>query len=103
MPGFFGLGGDASLEDKYTSGTFDKTRTPIVPDWANNLTQGVAGRVGSLLNLDPYSLVAPAQGLQTQAGDAASRLSGSPWNYDGAADLTRGAANTSWVDGYMNT
>ncbi len=69
------------------------TTTPNVPQWASDLTQNVAGRVGGLLNYDPQSLVAPANGLQTLAGANAANLSGSPWNFDASADLTRGVAN----------
>lgn len=99
----FGFGGDYNNQTTRTNstGTFNSTRTPIVPEWASSLTQHVAGRVGDLLNLDPQSLVAPTQGLQSLAGARAGSLSGSPWNFDGAADLTRGAANTSWLDGHM--
>jgi len=82
---------------------FNSSTSPVVPQWASDLTQGVAGRVGGLLGTDPQSLVAPANGLQLQAAQGASGLTGSPWNFAGAADLTRGAANTSWLDGYMNS
>jgi hypothetical protein len=58
--------------------------------------------VGSLLDYDPQSLVAPVHSLQAQAGQGAQALGGTPWNYEGALDLTRGAAKTGWVDGYMS-
>ena len=85
-----------------TNGTFNKTNTPIVPEWASSLTQGVAGRVGGLLGQDPQGYVAPANPLETQAAGAAAGLRNYDFNYDGAADLTRGAAKTAWVDPYMN-
>jgi len=85
-----------------TNSNFSSATTPTVPEWASSLTQGVAGRVGGLNQLDPQSLVAPANPLQLQAAQTAGNLTGSPWNFDGAADLTRGAASTSWLDGYMN-
>lgn len=97
----FGLDAGYKNSTTKTNSAFTKTTTPIVPEWASTLTQGVAGRVGSLLDLAPESLVAPASALQNQAGGAAGGLSGSPWNFNAAADLTRGAANTSWLDGYM--
>ena len=53
------------------------------------------------MGLDPQSLVAPANSLQILAAGRAGDLRGSPWNFDGAAELTRGAANTSWLDQYM--
>lgn len=78
------------------------TTMPIVPEWASSLTQGVAGNLSKLVGTDPYSLVAPANGLQNQAGLNAAGLLGSSWNYDSAADLARGAANTSWLNGYTD-
>lgn len=95
------IGGSASKTKNTSNATSSSTTTPIVPEWASSLTQGVAGRVGGVMGLDPQSLVAPAHSLQTQAAGRAGDLSGSPWTFDAAADLTRGAANTSWVDGYM--
>ena len=98
---------NVGLSAKKTKGTTDVTRnsltTPILPEWASSLTQGVAGRVGSLLDYDPRGLVAPVHSLQAQAGQGAQALSGTPWNYEGALDLTRGAAKTGWLDGYMTT
>ena len=85
-----------------TNGTFTKTSTPIVPEWASSLTQGVAGRVGGLVGQDPQGLVAPAHSLETQAAGDAAGLGGYDFNYDAAADLTRGAARTSWLDPYMS-
>jgi hypothetical protein len=97
------IGGSKSNSSGSSNTQTNSTTTPIVPDWASTLTQNVAGRVGGLTQQDPQSFVAPANGLQTQAGTGAAGLSGSPWNYEGALDLTRGAANTSWLDGYMNS
>jgi hypothetical protein len=97
----FNLGGSKSKTKSTSNTTSNSTTTPIVPEWASNLTQNVAGRVGGLVGLDPQSLVAPANPLQTAAAGRAENLSGSPWNFDGAVDLTRGAAKTSWLDGYM--
>jgi hypothetical protein len=71
----------------------NSTTTPNVPDWASSLTKTVAGRVGDLTNLNPQSLVAPTNGLQQQAAANATNLSGTPWDYDAAADLTGAVAN----------
>ena len=92
------IGGSTSKSNSSTTSQSDRTTTPIVPDWASNLTQSVAGRVGSLVSADPQSWVAPANSLQSQAGVGASGLTGSPWNYDGAADLTRGVAASGTPD-----
>lgn len=52
------------------------TRTPIVPQWGSDLTQRIAGRVGGLVDADPYETVAPINGLQTQAVNRAGSLGG---------------------------
>jgi hypothetical protein len=73
--GLFSFGGSAekskststSTSQTDTNGTFSTKTTPIVPDWASSLTQGVAGRVGSLMNLDPYGLVPSSHPLQDRA------------------------------------
>jgi len=95
------IGGSASKTKTTSNTTTNSTRTPIVPEWASNLTQGVAGRVGGLLDIDAQSTVAPLQGLQNQAAAGAQNLSGQTWNYEGGIDLTRGVANTGWLDRYM--
>lgn len=91
----FKIGGSASKSSSSSTSTTNSSSnihnvtTPIVPEWATSLTQNVAGRVGDLTSLDPQSLVAPANSLQTQAGAGAAGLTGSPWNFDAAADQTR--------------
>src|SRR4051794_39781860 len=87
------IGGSKTKTSSSSNTTTNSTTTPNVPQWASDLTQNVAGRVGGLLNYDPQSFVAPANPLQTLAGANATNLSGSPWNFDSAADLTRGVAN----------
>lgn len=88
----FGVGGSKAKTDSKSTTNTSSTTTPIVPEWASTLTQNAAGRVGDLLHLDPQSLVAPANPLQTHAAGWAGDLTGSPWNFDAAADLTRGVA-----------
>jgi hypothetical protein len=69
------------------------TTRPFNPDWVTNPVQGLTGRIDSYFSgLDPQSLVAGPNALQTQGADSLSHLTGSPWNFDGAADLTRGVA-----------
>lgn len=85
-----------------TSNAFNSATTPTVPDWASSLTQNIAGRVGDVSQLDPQSLVAGANPLQTHAATTAGGLSGLPWNFDTAASLTRGAADTSWLTPYLD-
>jgi len=96
----FSVTGSHKKTSSKTDETSKSTTTPIAPEWASNLTQGVAGRVGGLMSLDPQAGVAPVHALQARAGAGATNLSGSPWNYDMAADLTRAGADTSWLGAY---
>lgn len=84
----FKIGGSASKSSSTTNSNFNTTTTPIVPEWASNLTQSVAGRVGALNGLDPKSLVAPANGLQTLAGAGAQHLTGQPWLFNSSVGET---------------
>src|SRR5437870_1949800 len=88
------IGGSKTNSSNTSNTTTNSTTTPTVPDWASNLTQNVAGRVGGLMSSDPYGQVAPANGLQHLAGANATNLSGLPWNFDAEADLTRAVANS---------
>jgi len=83
----FGLTGSANKSKTTTSstGSFNTTTTPVVPDWATSPVQTATNRVGSLMNLDPNALVAPANPLQQQAAATAGGLS----------------ADTSWLNPYM--
>lgn len=76
-----------------TNTNTNSTTTPVVPDWASSLTQKVAGQVGGLVGINPQSQVAPTNALQQQAAANATNLSGSPWDYDAAVDLTGAVAN----------
>lgn len=99
----FSLSGSAEKSKSTTtsSGAYTTTTTPLVPDWALAPTRQAAGRIGDLLNLDPAGLTAPADPLQAQAAEGARGLKDFGFNYDAAADLTRGAANVSWLDPYL--
>ena len=88
------IGGSKQNSSQNTTGATHSTSTPIVPEWASSLTQNAAGRVGGLLGNDPQSYVAPANGLQNLAAANATNLSGTPWNYDAAEELTGAAANS---------
>lgn len=88
------IGGSKTNSSSTSNTTTNSTTTPNVPEWASNLTQNVAGRVGGLLDNNPQSLVAPANSLQNLAGANATNLSGLPWDYDAAAQLTGAVANS---------
>jgi hypothetical protein len=89
------IGGSKSNSSSSSNTTTNSTTTPIVPDWASSLTQNVAGRVGGLVGSDPQSQVAPANPLQYLAGANATNLSGTPWDYDAAEQLTGAVANAN--------
>jgi hypothetical protein len=80
-----------SQSDTTASGT---TRA-YAPDWITQPAQDLTAKVTALGNADPLSYFADADPLQRQAGAGAQNLSGTPWNYEGALDLTRGVAATN--------
>lgn len=103
----FSLGLNASASKSKTTrdstGTFNTTTTPLVPNWAAGPVQAATGRVGSLLNLNPGDLVAPAHSLQLRGAADSADLGGYDGNFGMATDLTRGAADTSWLQPHLNT
>jgi hypothetical protein len=96
------LGGSKKKFSNTSSGTSTSRTIPTLPGWATSLTQGAAGQVGQVMGTDPGSLVAPAHPLQTLAANRAAGLTGLPWNFDRAAALTRGVADTSWLTPHMS-
>jgi hypothetical protein len=103
----------STSSNQNTNGSFTGTQTPTNPAWVSNGLGTLGGHVTDLAGQDPYSFVAGANPLQRQAGNLSGSLSGSPWNFDGAADATRGAMSAgamyakpaSLLDnlqGYMN-
>jgi len=72
--------------------------TPTNPEWVTNGIEDIFGKIRDLSNLDPQSLVAGVNPLQTQAGVGAAGLTGSPWNFDAAADVTRGVTGRDYSD-----
>lgn len=100
------LGGSTSKTKTTSNTTTNSTTTPIVPEWGSSLAQGIAGRVGGLVNRDPNELVAPAHALQTQAAASAATLSGSgDWlkpHLDAATPFASGGKAYDYVDRYLN-
>jgi hypothetical protein len=88
------IGGSKTNTSSSSNTTTNSTTTPNVPDWASSLTQNIAGQVGGLVGANPQSLVAPVNSLQTLAGANATNLSGLPWDYDAAEQLTGAVANS---------
>ncbi|MEH6677512.1 hypothetical protein [Phenylobacterium sp.] len=78
---------------KTSSSTTERaTVTPTNPQWVTDDVQGLSARVGQLGQVDPYSLVAPLNGLEQQAMRGAAGLNGYGFAYDEAADWVRGVA-----------
>lgn len=77
-----------------TSTTQTSTTTPNVPEWITTPVQNLTNSVMALSNSNPYSYVAPASELQTQAWDAAGNLGSYAGNFDEAADIMRGVAGS---------
>lgn len=94
----FEFGGGASTSNtnrnstSTTNGTFSRTTTPIVPDWATAPVQRGAGRVSSLFDLNPSDLVAPINPLQQRAAQEAGWLNDSGWTFSAANGIMANAA-----------
>jgi hypothetical protein len=74
------------------------TSTPTNPEWVTNRVQGLSDRIGTTFSgLDPQSLVAGADPLQTQAAAGAAGMTTSP-NYGLAADMYGAAGNAGAQD-----
>jgi hypothetical protein len=64
-----------------------QTATPTNPTYVDQGLAGITGKINDLTNADPYSFVAGANPLQTQAGATAGALTGTPGLYAGSTDL----------------
>jgi hypothetical protein len=79
------------------------TARAYAPDWITTAAQGATKAVTDAAGHDPLSYTPDANALLTQAGAQAGGLTGTPWNYSGAEDLTNGVAHanapqTAYVD-----
>jgi hypothetical protein len=76
----FTFGGSASKSSGTSSNTSNvvthSTTTPDVPTWLQDQTKAQSANIARLGSLDPSSLVAGANPLQTQAGNFAGSLTG---------------------------
>lgn len=77
------------------SGTRDLTSvtTATAPDWLTQFLQKNTASATDLAAANPQNYVAPENGYQTNALNTVDKLTGSPWNFDSAADVTRGVIN----------
>lgn len=100
------LGGGSSSSK--SSSSFDRTSTPIAPDWIQMPAQQIVGNVADLASKDPLDFFAGVNPLQTQAGQGAAALGTNPDIQRGAFDITAyvGNANTpdasKFVSKYLN-
>lgn len=86
------LGGKKKTTTNSTSSD-SYTKNPLVPDWVSSIDKDLAGRISGLADLDPASLVAGANPLQTQAAAGAANLGGLSGNYADATAITKGIAD----------
>lgn len=91
MPTPFSFSGSFGSTKTSGSETYNRngSTTATLPDWAKQPAMDLMGGIQGLFNTDPNSLVPGANGYQTHAIDSVNKLSGSPWNFDTAADWTR--------------
>ena len=76
-----------------STGTFDRTSTSSLPDWATGPIQGSLARTYQLgTTTDPMSLVAGPSDLEKQGYRIASTLTPQPWNQDNAVGWTNDVA-----------
>jgi hypothetical protein len=104
----------SSTTNQSTTGTsaFNTSNRSYAPDWITNAVQGVTSNVSNLAGQNPQSFVAGPNALLSQAANGAQNLSGTPWDYDGALDVTAGVAHSkapqiadlmrSFMDPYQN-
>jgi hypothetical protein len=88
--------GISSSKQKTTSNETNSqtgTTSPDNPEWVTNALSDYTGRIGSMLDSDPYSMVAPVAPLQQQAFDNTSRLGLWGANNNAASNIAIGAAN----------
>lgn len=110
----FGFGSGSSKNSYTGSDTYDKTTTPVNPDWVNFGGQSIWNGASQLGAQDPQSYVAGSNPLldQTQY-QAQNGLTGTPWYYDAAAGATArqvrkdapttsGVTANGYVDSYLN-
>jgi hypothetical protein len=87
----------SSTFNNATGSTFgtnnSSTATPTAPDWVTAAIRAATGATTGLAGQNPDQFVAPANGYLTQAADRTSGLTGSPYNFDAAADETRYVMN----------
>jgi hypothetical protein len=81
-----------------TTSSFNGSSTPTYPDWIASNIQGIVGRNDALGSSNPQSFVAGSNPTLDLANAGAQNLSGTPWDYDAAANLTTSVGQASAPD-----
>lgn len=89
------LPGKGKTQKTTQTENFNASSRPFAPDWVTNAVQPLTQNVVDLAGQNPQNFVAPANPLQTRAGTIAGGLTGTPWNFDAALDLTKGVAQAN--------
>ena len=76
-----GFGASYNQSNTKSSSTFDKSTTPIIPDWLQGQTNDILGQAGSLAGVDPQSYVAGPNYNIGAANQNAYGLSGTSPGY----------------------
>lgn len=95
----FGGGSSTSTQQQTDNSAqntaFNQSSTPTNPDWVTNLAQSVGAGTSALNGTNASTYVAPANASLTQGATTADNLSGNPWDYAGALDVSTGVANAA--------
>lgn len=121
MPFGFSFGGSKSNTNSSFTGTdtydkntnFNQTSTPTNPDWVSSGAQNIFTGAQSLAGANPQNYVAGPNAQQLQAGQSASNLNGTPWNYEAALGKTgqvmnsdapqmQAATASPYINNYLN-
>jgi hypothetical protein len=88
-----GISSKKQSSNQTTNTTEHLTQTPTNPEFVTNGLAGLGGSIMDLSKLDPYSLVAGPDSLQTQAAGSAAGLGVNPDVYRAALDGTGAVMN----------
>jgi hypothetical protein len=91
----FKTSSNKSTSNTSANSSFDRTTTPVLPEWLTGATQGIANHLGDLRNVDPLSRVSPSNAwIEEAAGRAANLGRSDPWEQEAGsmAHATYGAA-----------
>jgi hypothetical protein len=89
-------GSTAGTDNTVSNANFNTS--PTNPQWVTDLATSLGSHINALQGTDPTSYVANATPLLQTAANSAGDLTGDPWAYAGASDVTRGLANAKTPD-----